>query len=89
MKKRRTLGHLSFYHNIELKSTAAGGVQESELKTSLANQGITTQVNSGSIYINQPGSALYLQGTDLDGNTTTFAFAVSGSVLQLTPTSSV
>ena len=89
MKKRRSLGNISFYHNIELKSTAVAGVQEEQLKSTLANQGVTAQINSGSIYINQTGSALYLQGSDLDGNTTTFAFAVSGSVLQLTPTSSV
>jgi hypothetical protein len=90
MKKRRNLGHVSHFHFLAEQT----GVSEAELPSILPGilegLGIShgSQINSGSVYITEAGSGLFLIGTDSEGNTRTFAFGVTGSLLHLTPTGS-
>ena len=87
MKKRRNLGHVSYFHALQEQT----GVTEAQLPSILAGLGInaSSQINSGSVFITEAGSSLFLIGTDTEGNTRTFAFGVTGSILHLSPTGSV
>lgn len=90
MKKRRNLGHVSYYHALAEQT----GVKENDLPSILPGvlnelgYNFGSQDHSGSIYITDPGSSLFIVGTDSEGNTRTFAFGVTGSLLHLTPTGS-
>lgn len=86
MKKRRNLGHVSHFHALQEQT----GVTEAQLPSILAELGInpSSQINSGSVFITEAGSSLFLIGTDAEGNTRTFAFGVTGSLLHLSPTGS-
>jgi len=90
MKKRRNLGHVSYFHALAEQT----GVSEAELPSILpgilSDLGLThgSQIDSGSVYITNPGSSLFIVGTDSEGNTRTFAFGVTGSLLHLSPTGS-
>ena len=88
MKKRRNLGHVSYYH--ALAEQTQTGITEEQLPSILEGLGLNhgSQINSGSVYITEAGSGLFLIGTDSEGNTRTFAFGVTGSLLHLTPTGS-
>ena len=90
MKKRRNLGHVSHYIFVEQHSSGPGGITEAELPSILSGLGYNhgSQINSGSVFITEPGSSLFLIGTDHEGNTRTFAFGITGSLLHMSPTGS-
>tara|TARA_R100000406_G_scaffold75926_1_gene56438 strand:- start:35 stop:304 length:270 start_codon:yes stop_codon:yes gene_type:complete len=68
MKKRRNLGHVSYYH--ALAEQTQTGITEEQLPSILARLGHHTgsQINSGSVYITDAGARLYLIGTDHTGS---------------------
>ena len=91
MKKRRNLGHVSYFHALQEQTGVSEAQLPSILPGILSDLGLThgSQIDSGSVYITNPGSSLFIVGTDSEGNTRTFAFGVTGSILHLIPTGSV
>lgn len=87
MKKRRSLGHVSFYHAIQqyASGTVGGGITQADIDA--LNHG--SQVNSGSVYITDPDSKLYLRGTDAEGNLKTFYIDITRGLTSVIPTGSV
>ena len=85
MKKRRNLGHVSYYHAL-LEQT---GVTEAELPSILPGilegLGIThgSQINSGSVYITEAGSRLYLIGTDHTGSSQIYQIRIEGGATHI------
>ena len=83
MKKRRFLGHVSSI--LQLKAEA-----KKALDIALDEGYIHgSQINSGSVYITDPDSGLFVQGTDETGSTRTFHLGITGSIIVAKPTGSV
>lgn len=87
MKKRRNLGHVShFYFLAEQTQT---GVTEEELPSILPgileglglNHG--SQINSGSVYITEADSKLYLIGTDHTGSSQIYQIRIEGGATHI------
>jgi len=91
MKKRRNLGHVSYYHAL-LEQT---GVTEAELPSILPgileDLGIShgSQINSGSVYITEAGSRLYLIGTDHTGSSQIYQIRIEGGATHIEVSGSV
>tara|TARA_R100001510_G_C7653290_1_gene211405 strand:- start:1627 stop:1878 length:252 start_codon:yes stop_codon:yes gene_type:complete len=83
MKKRRFLGHVSSILQLKAEATKAldKALEEGHIHGS--------QQNSGSVFITDAGSALLVNGTDVDGASRTFRLGITGSVAQFVPTGSV
>ena len=82
MKKRRFLGHVSSILQLKAEATKAldKALEEGHIHGS--------QQNSGSVFITDPNSGLFIQGTNHLGQPKTFQVGVTGSVLVVAPTGS-
>ena len=87
MKKRRSLGHISFYHAIQQHASGTVGEGVTQADIDALNHG--SQINSGSVYITDPNSRLYLRGTDAEGNLRTFYIDITRGLTSVIPTGSV
>ena len=83
MKKRRNLGHVSFIH--ALAEQTQTGITEEQLPSILAGLGHHTgsQINSGSVYITEAGSRLYLIGTDHTGSSQIYHIRIEGGATHI------
>jgi len=93
MKKNRNLGHVSYYH--ALAEQTQTGVTEEELPSILpgilSDLGLThgSQINSGSVYITEAGSRLYLIGTDHTGSSQIYQIRIEGGATHIEVSGSV
>jgi Tol biopolymer transport system component len=83
MKKRRNLGHVSYYH--ALAEQTQTGITEEQLPSILEGLGLNhgSQINSGSVYITEAGSRLYLIGTDHTGSSQIYQIRIEGGATHI------
>ena len=81
MKKRRNLGHVSYYHALVEQT----GITEAELPSILEGLEIYpgSQIHSGSLYVTEAGSRLYLIGTDHTGSSQIYQIRIEGGATHI------